>query len=151
MPKFGISGQFLVKRNKLAFRSMEVEKPKLFLRIFPSLKSITLVFLTLFCLEIFEGGARGGYTYSTSQLLPVNQNKAPIAFYAFGALTFNGFVTMLIAKMCSSLQGSAVNQISRPIATPAISGLIQLILKPYPKASALYFLHAILPASLHFP
>ena len=81
-------------------------------------------------------------TYSTPQLFLINQNKAPIAFYAFGALTFNGFITMLIAKMCSSLQGSAVNQISR---------LIWLILKPYPKASALYFLHAILPASLHFP
>lgn len=130
---------------------MEVEKPKLFLRIFPSLKSITLVFSTFFLFGDFLEGMRDCDTYSTPQLFLINQNKAPIAFYAFGALTFNGFITMLIAKMCSSLQGSAVNQISRPIATPAISRLIQFILKPYPKASALYFLHAILPASLHFP
>lgn len=98
MPKFGISGQFLVKRNKLAFRSMEVEKPKLFLRIFPSLKSITLVFPHAFLFGDFLEGMRDCDTYSTPQLFLINQNKAPIAFYAIGALAFNGFITMLYSQ-----------------------------------------------------
>ncbi|SJM45952.1 hypothetical protein FM124_03805 [Pediococcus acidilactici] len=37
-------------------------------------------------------------TYSTPQLFPINQNKAPIAFYAIGALAFNGFIAMLYSQ-----------------------------------------------------
>ncbi|WP_235021397.1 hypothetical protein [Pediococcus acidilactici] len=103
---------------------MEVETPKLFLRIFPSLKNITLVFPTLFCLEVFAVGRRDMLHVFQSPLFPINQNKAPTAFHAIGALAFNGLLLCYIAKMCSSLQGSAVNQISRPIASPAISRLI---------------------------
>ncbi|WP_163925230.1 hypothetical protein [Pediococcus acidilactici] len=77
---------------------MEVETPKLFLRIFPSLKNITLVFPTLFCLEVFAVGRRDMLHVFQSPLFPINQNKAPTAFHAIGALAFNGFITMLYSQ-----------------------------------------------------
>lgn len=33
-----------------------------------------------------------------SPLFPINQNKAPTAFHAIGALAFNGFITMLYSQ-----------------------------------------------------
>ena len=51
-----------------------------------------------FLFEDFLEGMRDCDTYSTPQLFPINQNKAPIAFYAIGALAFNGFITMLYSQ-----------------------------------------------------
>ncbi|WP_159275391.1 hypothetical protein [Pediococcus acidilactici] len=55
-------------------------------------------FSTFFLFGDFLEGMRDCDTYSTPQLFLINQNKAPIAFYAIGALAFNGFITMLYSQ-----------------------------------------------------